>query len=365
MPEDSTELQLSLCFSRATSVDDKQPSNRYRVRPDGEAVPPPPQDAFARPARAGEIPVIDLRTLSHDCPDRDQALASLVDACERIGFFYVVGHGIPSYVIANAFHQARLFFDLPFDARQAAAVDGCQRGYRRNGSITVPGNPPDVKEVFEFGVDLPSNHPDVLSGKPMHGPNQWPDLPGFRAAMEAYYDKVTALGYALLPGFALGLDLPEDFFAPFHRNPAILWRLMRYPPTPQRPGQFGTAPHTDFGTITLLAQDELGGLEVQLRSGEWIEAPHIPDSFVVNIGDLMAFWTNDRFTSTPHRVTNRSDAERYSIPMFFNPDFDTIVECLPGAASPDNPSRYGPIHYGNYVETLTGRIFSDPDDDRN
>ena len=332
----------------------------YRVDPDGDAVPPPLEDAQVRPAREGEIPVVDMRMLSSDGPDKAIAAAVLAEACERIGFFYAVSHPVPDTVIKDAFAYSKLFFDLPDDAKQALAVDDCQRGYRQSGTITLPGNPPDKKEVFEFGVDLPLDHPHVRAGKPMHGPNQWPVLPGFRAAMEAYCDAVTALGHMLLPGFALGLGLAEDYFAPLHRDPAILWRLMRYPPTPREAGQFGTAPHTDFGTLTLLMQDDQGGLELRTRSGEWIEAPYIPGSFVVNIGDLMAFWTNDRFTSTAHRVTNRSEAERYSIPMFFNPDFDTVVECLPACATDENPPRYEPIHYGTYVETLTGRIFVDP-----
>lgn len=336
----------------------------YRVNPDDDAgdVSPPPEDAVVRPAKDGEIPIIDMRTLAAGEAGKMEAAAVLAEACERIGFFYVVGHAVPDAVIREAFDHSKRFFDLPTEEKQKLAVDECQRGYRRNGTITVPGNPPDVKEVFEFGIDLPADHPDVLSGKPMHGPNRWPDLPGFRAAMEEYFEAVSELGHALLPVFARALNLPEDYFDPFHRNPAILWRLMRYPPTPDRPGQFGTAPHTDFGTLTLLAQDEQGGLEVRLRSGEWVEAPYVPGSFVVNIGDLMAFWTNDRFTSNAHRVTNRSGVERYSIPMFFNPDFDTVVTCLPGCDTPERPARYDPIHYGNYVRTLTGRIFAEGDD---
>ena len=255
--------------------------------------------------------------------------------------------------------HTRSFFDVPEAAKLELAVDAHQRGYRRSGTITVPGNPPDVKEVFELGVELSEDDPDVLAGKAMHGSNQWPARPGFRAAMETYYESVAALGQSLLPGFALALDLPRDYFAPFHRNPAITWWIMRYPSTPELSGQFGTAPHTDFGTLTLLAQDDKGGLEVRLRSGEWIEAPHVPGSFVVNIGDLLAFWTNDRFVSTAHRVTNRSDSHRHSIPMFFNPDFDTVVKCLPSCCGPENTARYEPIRFGTYVETLTGGIFSD------
>ncbi len=271
--------------------------------------------------------------------------------------FFAVGHGMPDRVVADAFGHARSFFEQPEAVKQETAVNAGQRGYRRSGTVTVPGSPPDAKEIFDLGVDLPVGDPDVVANKPMHGPNQWPFLTGFRGALETYYDAVVALGQSLLPGFAQALDLPADFFAPFHHKPFITWRVMRYPPTPESPGQFGTALHTDFGTLTLLAQDDKGGLEVRLRSGEWIEAPHVPGSFIVNIGDLMACWTNDRFTSTAHRVTNRSGVDPYSIPLFFNPSFDTVAECLPSCHTAENPARYEPIHYGRYIQAIYGRIF--------
>ena len=329
----------------------------YRIDPSGRRAPPPAETTRARPAYQDEIPIIDVGALRADTPEKAAVARRIGEACERIGFFYAVGHGIPDGVVRAAFKQSRSFFEQPESVKLEVAVDARQRGYRKPGSITVPGNPPDAKEVFELGIERSEDDPDVVAGKPMQGPNQWPPLAGFREAIEAYFDSVVALGHALLPGFACALDLPAEFFAPFHRDPSITWRIMRYPPTPARPGQFGTAAHTDFGTITLLAQDDKGGLELRLRSGEWIEAPYVPGSFVVNIGDLLACWTNDRFTSTAHRVTNRSDTDRYSIPIFFNPSFDTVVECLPSCRADGNPPRYEPIHYGTYIQAITGRIF--------
>ena len=134
---------------------------------------------------------------------------------------------------------------------------------------------------------------------------------------------------------------------------------MNYPPHQPVPGQFGTAPHTDFGTLTVLVQDDCGGLEIYTRSGEWVQAPVVDGAFVVNIGDFMAYWTNDRFTSTPHRVINTSGQRRRSIPFFFNPSFDTVAECLPSCCSADNPARYPPMHYGEYLCKIYGRIFRD------
>jgi isopenicillin N synthase-like dioxygenase len=292
----------------------------------------------------------------------DEAISRLArqvgDACERIGFIYVVNHGIPRAVIAEAFVHARQFFGAPEQTKTRLAYNSIQRGYKAQGTITIPGHPPDRKEVFDMGVDLSTDHAYVREGRALHGPNQWPPDPAFRGAMQAYFSQVSSLGHSLLPVFATALGLEPAFFDPFHRNPFITWRIMRYPPGTGTPGQYGTAPHTDFGTLTLLAQDSSGGLQLCLRDGEWVNAPVVADSFIVNIGDLMACWTNDRFTSTPHRVINSSGNDRYSIPMFFNPSFDTVAQCLPTCQDEENPPRYQPIHYGDYVTQIYGRIFA-------
>ena len=232
------------------------------------------------------------------------------------------------------------------------------RGYKGPGNIAIPGYKPDLKEVLDLGVDLAKDHPDVMAKKPLQGPNQWPPLPGFKDTLTTYFEEVSKVGYQMLRLFALALNLEEEFFLPFHKAPMITWRIMRYFPHKDISGQYGTAPHTDFGTITLLAQDEQGGLEVYSRDNEWIQAPHIADSLVVNIGDLMACWTNNQFTSTAHRVLNLSGQDRYSIPMFYNPGFDTVAQCLPSCSSESNPPQYEPIHYGEYVSRIYDRIFS-------
>lgn len=313
----------------------------------------------ARPARPGEIPLIDISCLlARDGDGMRVAAQQIGSACERIGFFYIVNHGVPGSIVSNAFTQARRFFDQPEAFKQKLLFDENDRGYKGPGNITIPGYPPDLKEVLDLGVDLPSSHPDVVAGKPFHGPNQWPRLAGFREALTAYYDAVSHVGAELLRLFALALGLEQDYFLRFHENAHITWRIMRYFPGDYAPAQHGTAPHTDFGTFTLLAQDELGGLEVYSRGEEWIQAPHVPGSFIINIGDLMACWTNDRFTSTAHRVMNRSGQNRYSIPLFYNPNFDAVAECLPGCHDEFNPPRYQPIHYGDYIARIYGRIFS-------
>ena len=337
--------------------------SRFKVDPDG--LPARELDFETReivPARApkrGEIPLVDVSCLSSDGPGaKRDAAAQIAAACERIGFFYITGHGLRQEIIDGAFREARRLFAQPDDYKQRLLFDANDRGYKGPGNIALPGYPPDSKEVFDLGVDLPADHPQVLAGKPFHGPNQWPDLPGFRNALTTYYEQVSRLGHELLRLFALALDLDEEYFLPYHDNAHVTWRIMRYFPGDYASGQHGTAPHTDFGTLTLLAQDERGGLEVYSRDGEWISAPQIPGTFVVNIGDLMACWTNDRFMSTPHRVLNRSGEDRYSIPMFYNPNFDTVAECLPSCHDAANPPRYQPIHYADYIAKIYRRIFS-------
>jgi len=313
----------------------------------------------ARKATPDEIPIIDISCLfTNDKEEKQSTAAQIKQACEHIGFFYITNHGVPRKVVDEAFTQTRRFFELPEDIKQSLLFDKNDHGYKGPGNIAIPGYPPDHKEVLDFGVDLTADDPDVVAGKPFHGPNQWPPLPGFREILTTYYNEVSKVGYELMRLFALALDLDETYFLPFHNNPHISWRIMRYFPGDYAKGQYGTAPHTDFGTITLLAQDDLGGLEVYSRDGEWISAPYIPESFIVNIGDLMACWTNNRFTSTAHRVINQSGQDRYSIPMFYNPEFDTVAECLPTCCSETNPPRYEPIRYGDYITGIYGRVFS-------
>lgn len=337
--------------------------SRYKVDPDGLPAGELEFDTRdiepARDAEPDEIPLIDISSLfSGDPAGRHTAAAQLGAACERIGFFYIVGHGLRQEIVAAAFDETRRFFDQPDAFKQRLLFDANDRGYKGPGNIALPGYPADLKEVLDLGVDLPADHPDVVAGKPFHGPNQWPDLPGFREALTTYYDAVSRVGHELLRLFALALDLEESFFLPYHDNAHITWRIMRYFPGDYASGQHGTAPHTDFGTLTLLAQDDRSGLEVYTRDGEWIRAPQIPGSLVVNIGDLMACWTNDRYRSTAHRVLNRSGRDRYSIPMFYNPDFDAVAECLPSCHDASNPPRYQPIHYGDYISKIYGRIFT-------
>lgn len=297
------------------------------------------------------IPVVDIAPLVGGGADgKIEAAKQISNACETTGFFYVINHGVAADVIGGAVDAARRFFSLPIGQRQAVAVNRINRGYMKMREVTVPGYEPDLKETFELGIDLPADDPDVVAGKPLHGPNQWPALDGFRAPVMRYFDTVIDLGRTLLGAVAIALDEPEDFFAPMFERPIGSMRLLHYPPQASyAPREHGVAPHTDYGAITLLYQDETGGLEVQTRDGAWIGAPFLAHSFVVNIGDMMACWTNDRFTSNPHRVFNRAGRDRFSIPVFLIPQFDTKVTCIRSCQSPTNPPKYPPIGSGEYI----------------
>jgi isopenicillin N synthase-like dioxygenase len=201
--------------------------------------------------------------------------------------------------------------------------------------------------------ELPADHPDVLAGVLFRSGNQWPaesELPGFRATCLAYSAALERLALAVLPIYAVALDLPPDWFAPAFREASFTLRLSHYPQQePTSPeDEYGIAPHADTTFMTLLAPNKVAGLAVRTQSGGWIDAPVIPGAFLVNSGELLRRWTNDRFMATPHRVVNRTGMERYALPFFFDATHDYRMECLPTCTSEDNPPKYPPTSYTDY-----------------
>jgi isopenicillin N synthase-like dioxygenase len=294
------------------------------------------------------LPIIDIGGLSSpDLADRQTVAAELRTACLDKGFFYVRNHGIPDAMVDAVFAESARFFDLPVAEKQAIdkAKSAANRGYEPlQGQTLEAGAKPDLKEGFYIGPEHASDDPRVLAGRFNHGPNQWPqNLPEFRPAMETYFTAMLALGVRLMRGLALSLDLPEDYFQPFCTNPMATLRLLHYPPQPANgdPGLRGAGAHTDFGGLTLLRQGDIGGLQVWDQSaGGWIHADPVPGTFVINLGDMIARWTNDRYSSTLHRVINLSGRERYSIPFFFVGNYDHIVECIPTCLNPGDQPKY-------------------------
>jgi isopenicillin N synthase-like dioxygenase len=217
---------------------------------------------------------------------------------------------------------------------------------------------PDYKEYYQIGLDLAPDHPLVLAGQPLRGPNRWPDDdPEFKAALSAYYTAIGQCGQRFLRAVALSLGVSEAFFADKYDNPLQRTQCVYYPPHPQTSeGElFGVAPHTDYGCVTLLWQDDVGGLEVQDLTGAWVPAPPIPGTLVVNIGDLLARWSNDRYRSNLHRVTNRSGRERLSIATFYDPDFQAPVDPADLGLAEGEAAKTAPTTAGDYIH---GRILA-------
>ena len=323
-----------------------------------EAVPGPvkgPLAAFT------EIPIVDIAGLfSADAAARRACGHAIGAACRDVGFFYAVGHGVDEALRGEVFAAARRFFDLPTQEKMAVAMAKSRnfRGYLPlDGEVTDPLVGADPKEGFDIARELPWDDPDVIAAKPLLGPNQWPSRPrGFRDVLTRYYDSLTGLGRALSRGFALALDLDEDFFAQSMRRPTAILRLLRYPAQDESKimrdadgDPLGCGAHSDYGYLTILAQDAVGGLQVQNRAGRWVDARPVAGAYVCNIGEMMAQWTNDRFAATKHRVLSAPGRERFSVPFFFHPDYDTVLDCLPSCHSPSEPPRYAPTTSGRYL----------------
>ena len=308
------------------------------------------------PSAFQSVPVIDLGPLLGGEPGGEAMVAAAIGAaCREVGFFYVANHGVPQALIDQVFERSHAFFARPLAEKMAIAIERSpnHRGYFPIGGENVdPENAVDLKEGFDMALELGPEDADVRAGKPLHGPNQWPaDAPEFRAALDAYYGALSGLGRTLCRAFAIALDLPATFFDDKLTKPLAQLRLLHYPPQPidADARTIGAGAHTDYGCVAMLYQDATGGLELRNANGAWIAAPPIPGTFVCNIGDMMARWTNDRFAATYHRVVNRSGRDRYSVVLFFDPDFDVEVACLPGCRAPGEPPRYPPTTCGRHV----------------
>jgi isopenicillin N synthase-like dioxygenase len=294
------------------------------------------------------LPILDIGGLSSSSLTERKAVAErLRAACLDNGFFYIVNHGVPEQLITSLFDETRRFFDSPVAVKGAVdkRLSFCQRGFEPMRAQTLePGASPDLKESFYIGPELSLDDPRVVARRFNHGPNLWPvGMRSFRPVTEAYFDTMLDLSRRLMRGLALALHLDEEYFAGYCSNPHATLRLLHYPPQPANaaPGEKGAGAHSDFGGITVLLQDEVGGLQVQGKTeGEWIHATPIPGAFVVNLGDLIARWTNDRFRSTVHRVVNASGRERYSVPFFFSGNPDQVVECLPSCLESGEAPKY-------------------------
>ena len=301
-----------------------------------------------------EIPILDLAPyLSGELGARESLGKQLCHALESIGFYFIKGHGVPQSLIDAAFTETERFHAQPLDCKMRLRRNRDNVGYLPMSRSTDPDAAikPNVNEAFFLKRDLPADHPDVLAHKRFRGTNLWPDdLPGFRETVVAYCDALEALAKKLMPLYAVALDLPADYFDKAFAEPQYTLRMTHYPYVEAlAENEFGIAPHSDTSFLTLLAQNKVPGLSLRTRDGRWIDAPALDGHFLVNGGDMLRRWTNDRFLATPHRASNRSGRERYAIPFFFDCNIDWPMECLPTCTSSEHPAKYPRFTYAEYM----------------
>ena len=363
---------------------------------------------YTPPKPATSIPLIDLAGTVEDCA------TAVHRACRETGFFYIANHGVSADLVAAQFAAAGRFFDLPIEEKMRIDMkkSPTTAGYEPMGGQRLDSQdplaekaPPDLKETFYCGVDLPDEHPLAQKKWRGVGHNQWPDLQGFREQTVAYHSAMCALGDRVLGLIARSLDMPADWFKPFYEGSGAMVRLIKYPPHPASAAfnQLGAGAHTDWGGIALLAlgaemgaeraqliranavlereretprfastqenawmvlaaealaQDAAGGLEIETTSGEWIAAKPIPDTFVINLGDLMARWTNGIYTSNLHRVKNNlGGRDRYSLPFFYSPRYDAVIDAIPTCITPEHPRLYPPCACSDHMMEMFRRSY--------
>jgi len=317
-----------------------------------------------------DLPVIDVGPLlGRDESAREQAAREIGEACRSLGFFYATGHGIAASTLAELANASRTFFALPEEKKLKIAMARGGRAWR--GFFPVGGEltsgKPDVKEGIYFGEELGPDDRRVKAGLPLHGANLFPDdVPEMKPVVMRFMSEATRSAHAIMEGVALSLGLDAQYFRKTYTGePTTLFRIFHYPPSPSSEC-WGVGEHTDYGLLTLLAQDDIGGLQVRTARG-WIEAPPIPNALVCNIGDMLDRLTGGAYRSTPHRVYNASGRSRLSFPFFFDPGFDARIQPLPGFTARDDWSERwdkASVHafsgaYGDYLLGKVSKVFPD------
>ncbi len=314
--------------------------------------------ATAKSLNEGAIPVVDMTSL-RDGSDPDSVAQQLHSASQGLGFIYIKGHGIPDEVLEGARRSALAFFRTPAEMKQTIRISSAHRGWLPMGGAKMQDDArSDLKESLVWGYE---NLPGMtLDDHPFRGNNQWPaDPPDLSQHAMDWFDAASEVAHYLLKGFALGLGLTDDFFVRTADKPLSRASCVYYPAQPSTMGteQFGVGPHTDFGVLTVLCQDDTGGLQVQDINGEWLQPPPIDGTLIVNVADLLSRWTNGAYKSTPHRVVNSSGRERLSLVLAFDPNPETLIDACDvfgGECDDSEP----PISCGDYLLWRFGKAFS-------
>ncbi len=321
-----------------------------------------------------EVPIVDVAPLVADVGDQKAVAGAIRRACTENGFFYVIGHGVSEGLNRRLEERSQAFFeqDVAKKLEIRMALGGrAWRGYFPLGGELTSGKP-DEKEGLYFGSQLSEKDPRVRAGLPLHGPNLFPaDIPGFTDTILEYMAALTDLGHALMKGVSLSLGLEPGYFRErYMADPLTLFRIFHYPPVGMKPSgeaRWGVGEHTDYGVLTILKQDDVGGLQVKAGS-RWIDVPPVLNSFVCNIGDMLDRLTRGLYRSTPHRVQNVSGRSRFSFPFFFDPGFDARIEAIDLSRVPpavdDREERWdhASVHefegtYGDYILGKVSKVF--------
>ena len=308
----------------------------------------------ARQISLSEVPIIDFAPfLTGTETDRKRVATEIARACRDIGFFYVTGHGVSEELRQDVFNQAEAFYHRPDEEKSPTrATPDWYRGWIPAQPGTALSRASRLFEQYRMQADLPPDDPDVKAGSPLYQPNRWPaDMPGFAETCNSYYAAMVELSRHLLRAFALGLGLREDRFEAYFNKPISQLGLQYYPPLPETAEKdvSNTRSHTDEGPLTILAQGRVSGLEVKRRDGSWIAAPPVEGAYTINVGDMLMWWSNGRYLSNLHRVRNRAGVERFSVPFFMNPDFDTVVAPLPELLEEGEAPIHEPVHVGQHL----------------
>lgn len=324
-----------------------------------------------RTATQGEFPILDVGPWLAGEPDALEPLAAQVrEALTNSGFMMWVNHGLDWNVIERGFEGARQFHELPLEEKMKIRVNEHQSGYvpmnfTFNEGHAVDGTgglKRDASENLTYWQERAPDDPKVLSGERFRALNRWPDealAPGFRTSQIAYHEMMSDLGFRMLPVYARALGMPADFFDDKFRDPTLVVRMVRYPAMGElRDDQFGASSHTDAGFITMLPQAREPGLQIKTPAGEWIDQPVVNRGVVVNSGNMLRRWSNDRFLATPHRVTTAVERDRYSLAYFFNPDLDDVIEPVESCCGAGDPARYEPIRYGDFFAAYLAKTYT-------
>ncbi|MFT5112349.1 MAG: isopenicillin N synthase-like dioxygenase [Parasphingorhabdus sp.] len=313
--------------------------------------------------KEAELPIIDLHSFRFGNQTERKLIGDLARrTCETAGFFYVTNHGIDESIFLQARKNALEFFHQPQPVKSAVHISTVphHRGYVGHFDVapdTTKGG--DIREAYKVALDLDESDEDYQAGITLYGPNIWPvDLPQFETAIYQSYLAFLELSDTIFALFATGLSLPDDYFVPMTRKPASVMNVNYYPETQPGSEISGIGAHNDYEAFAMLWQDDVGGLQIESLQGEWQAVKPVQNALVINIGELMSHWTNDRFRATKHRVINNSTRERFSLAFFGNTNYHANIQCIETCISADNPAKYPPVKAGEYLMQAIKRTYA-------